>query len=385
MISFWISVVPPKMDWMRLSRRSSRSCRRAADWCSRRSGRAPSGQREPRRSRGASSAAITREGIVSPRRSSPVRGAAPTTTPNQRPRMSHPSMRTSTRRAHRGTVATGPPDARCQRRRPGAVALRRAAARQSGSRPGSVRSPRQHEHVWHSMTTATARPDSSETNVCRRSRGAQSLPNPALSQTQTSWNIFRMCRAPSGVPVAVLNTPPVSCQCDPAASRSAAWSACYCLSSPAAICASFSARRDLGVFVSHPARSARSTATDEGSPSRSTSCSHPIARASSGRTPAIRLTTMQACISEAGRRGSFSPACRFSAGGACRRRTARPGGRRGSHQGRWAPFPRPGACTGGSRLWLPGLRLAFQKGHLAAKTWWAQVGSNHRPLACKTK
>ena len=39
-------------------------------------------------------------------------------------------------------------------------------------------------------------------------------------------------------------------------------------------------------------------------------------------------------------------------------------------------LPRPGACTGGSRLWLPGLRLAFQKGRLAAKTWWAQLGSN---------
>jgi hypothetical protein len=43
-----------------------------------------------------------------------------------------------------------------------------------------------------------------------------------------------------------------------------------------------------------------------GSPSRSTSCSQPIARASSGRTPAIRLTTTQACISAAGRRGSFN-------------------------------------------------------------------------------
>jgi len=31
-------------------------------------------------------------------------------------------------------------------------------------------------------------------------------------------------------------------------------------------------------------------------------------------------------------------------------------------------FPRQRACTGGSRLWLPGPRLAFQKGHLAAKT-----------------
>jgi hypothetical protein len=30
-------------------------------------------------------------------------------------------------------------------------------------------------------------------------------------------------------------------------------------------------------------------------------------------------------------------------------------------------LPGMGECTGGSRLWLPGLRLAFQKGHLAAK------------------
>ena len=36
----------------------------------------------------------------------------------------------------------------------------------------------------------------------------------------------------------------------------------------------------------------------------------------------------------------------------------------------------PGARTGGSRLWLPGLRLAFPKCHLAAQTWWAQLGSN---------
>ena len=126
--------------------------------------------------------------------------------------------------------------------------------------------------------------------MCRRSRGAQSRPTPALSQT--SWNIFRMCLAPSGVPAAVVKTRPVSCQCDPAASRSAAWSTCHSLSAPTATCASFSARCDLGVFVSPPARSARSTATDGGLPSRSTSLCHPIARASSGRTPAIRLTTM---------------------------------------------------------------------------------------------
>jgi hypothetical protein len=74
---------------------------------------------------------------------------------------------------------------------------------------------------------------------------------------------------------------------------------------------------------------------------------------------------------------------RFSSGGACHRRAARPGGRRGMLPCPWAPFPRHGGCTGGSRPWLPGLRLEFQKGSLAAKLWWAQVGSNHRPLACK--
>jgi len=38
----------------------------------------------------------------------------------------------------------------------------------------------------------------------------------------------------------MVNTPPVSRQCDPAAFRSAAWSTCHSLSAPMAICASFS-------------------------------------------------------------------------------------------------------------------------------------------------
>ena len=38
MISFMISVVPPKIDWTWLSRQGSQSCRRAAVWCSRRRG-----------------------------------------------------------------------------------------------------------------------------------------------------------------------------------------------------------------------------------------------------------------------------------------------------------------------------------------------------------
>ncbi len=81
-------------------------------------------------------------------------------------------------------------------------------------------------------------------------RGVHSLPGPALPQT--SWNIFRICLTPSGAPVAVVNTLPVSCQLDQAASRSAAWSTCHSLSAPAAIYASSSARRDLRAFVSPP-------------------------------------------------------------------------------------------------------------------------------------
>jgi len=106
--------------------------RKAAHWCPRRSRRVPSGQREPRRSPGAIWAAITRQGIVSPRRNSPSRGVAPTTTPNQRPRMSQPSMRTSSpvsssrQTCHRSSRCTMPATAaRCGR----APASRRAAIR----------------------------------------------------------------------------------------------------------------------------------------------------------------------------------------------------------------------------------------------------------------
>ena len=53
-------------------------------------------QDEPPRSRGAIMVATTRHGIVSPRRHAPSPGVATTTTPNQRPRISQPSARTST-------------------------------------------------------------------------------------------------------------------------------------------------------------------------------------------------------------------------------------------------------------------------------------------------
>jgi hypothetical protein len=51
------------------------------DECFRRKAGLDLGQRELCRARGAIWAAITRRGIVSPRRSSPSRGVAPTTTP----------------------------------------------------------------------------------------------------------------------------------------------------------------------------------------------------------------------------------------------------------------------------------------------------------------
>ena len=141
-------------------RQSSQSCRRKAGLCSHRSRPGSFWSARAAAFARCDLAAITRRGIVSPRRSSPSRGVAPTTTPNQRPRISQPSTMTSTHRAHRGTAATDPRDARCQRRQPGAVVLPRAAARQSAPRHESGRSPRQHEHVRRPMTTAAARPSS---------------------------------------------------------------------------------------------------------------------------------------------------------------------------------------------------------------------------------
>ena len=157
-----ISEVPPKIDWMRLSRQGPALRRRTLD-----QGSAASGQRELRRSRGASWAAITRQGIISPRRNSPSRGVAPTTTPNQRPRISQPSIRTSTHRAHRGTVATDPCDARSRLRQLGAVALPQVAARQSGPRLGSARSFHQHEHGRRPMTTTAAGPSPAQRQPSR--------------------------------------------------------------------------------------------------------------------------------------------------------------------------------------------------------------------------
>ena len=100
-----------------------------------RAGRRPRATQSPRR------AAFPRAGVwPRPRRRTSGRGYP------------SPRCRRRLRSAHRGTAATGPPDARCQRRQPGAAVLPRAAGRQSAPRPGSGRSPQQHEHIWRPVT-----------------------------------------------------------------------------------------------------------------------------------------------------------------------------------------------------------------------------------------
>jgi hypothetical protein len=144
--------------------------------------------------------------------------------------------------------------------------------------------------------------------------------------------------SPSGVPAAVVNTRPVSCQRDPAASRIAVWSACHARSASTAICASCSARRDLGVFSVSPGPDPRSTATKEGrrpgrhpAPSRSPGPPRgarppsglPRCRRASARPDAANPSTLRA-----------APVPLVPAVGA-----ARSGGRSGCCKGRRPPSP----------------------------------------------
>ena len=97
-----------------------------------------------------------------------------------------------------------------------------------------------------------------------------------------------------------------------------------------------------------------------------------IDRASSGARRPPRLTTMQACTSHAGHRGPCSPHIAPATAGACRRTAHR--GPEGCSPGRRARLPHQRACTGGSRLWFPIIRLAFQKlssscGNFGGRNW----------------
>ena len=74
MISFWISVVPPKIDWMGRAAELTIVAETQRIGTPADQGGLYLGQRELRRSRSAIWAAITRHGIISPRRSSPSRG-----------------------------------------------------------------------------------------------------------------------------------------------------------------------------------------------------------------------------------------------------------------------------------------------------------------------
>ncbi len=114
MISFMISVVPPKICWTRLSHHSSHN--RGGE---RRTGvpAVQGGLHLISASRGACGAiwaAITRHGIVSPRGNSPLRSVAPTMTPAVR---SRPSCSWVARASAEGAVRTPRCAARCCRHR----------------------------------------------------------------------------------------------------------------------------------------------------------------------------------------------------------------------------------------------------------------------------
>jgi hypothetical protein len=105
------------------------------------------------------------------------------------------------RSAPRGTAAIGPRDARCQRRQPGAVVFPRAAARQSAPRPGSGRSPRQHEHVRRAMTTVTARQSSVLPPLpCQRESLTQAAASPVAGRARPAGAAFRTRCVPGRSP-----------------------------------------------------------------------------------------------------------------------------------------------------------------------------------------
>jgi hypothetical protein len=72
------------------------------------------------------------------------------------------------------------------------------------------------------LSTGTPLADSTNTKVCRISRGAQAFPSPAFSVSP--WNARIMLLALSGVPTVEAKTSPWSCQSRPACNRSSAWS-----------------------------------------------------------------------------------------------------------------------------------------------------------------
>ena len=207
--------------------------------------------------------------------------------------------------------------------------------------------------------------DSSGTNVCRRSRGAQSLPTPARSQT--SWNIFRMCLAPSGVPVAVVNTLPVSCQRDPAASRSLA------------------PRRPYG-----PASARDGTSgswcllrSDPRAAPRPTEDCRPDWRPAPTRSPGLPRGARQPSGSPECRHASARPDAADPSGLPCRSSAGGPavGARRvlvvEGDAAMAAGHPSP---SGSMHRWFPamvtGPPISVSKRPPSCKNWWAQLGSN---------
>jgi len=155
-ISFMISVVPPKIGWTRLSRRDGEQ----------RTG-APVGRGGLQLIRASRGVRVGRAGMPS---RAWDRLAAPQPPEPGRGRDDHAEPAAADIPAVDADVDTGEliaaqlpqvlGDARSQPRQPGAAALPRAGARQSGPRPGLGRSPPQHEHARRPMAISMARPSS---------------------------------------------------------------------------------------------------------------------------------------------------------------------------------------------------------------------------------
>ncbi len=107
------------------------------------------------------------------------------------------------------------------------------------------------------LSTGTPFADSTDTNVCRISRGTQSSPRPAFFVM--ILNALITLFAVKAVPTLDANSSPVFCHTSPARARSLFCCAQSFLSASTHRCGKASVRRDFCVFVSPPARSDRHT------------------------------------------------------------------------------------------------------------------------------
>jgi hypothetical protein len=120
---------------------------------------------------------------------------------------------------------------------------------------------------------------------------------------------------------------------------------------------------------SGPSRPATPTSDAQNSARRAWSPPHPQLATLYGRRQSLSFLNVELSAEFLFSKRDIKDSRRVPAVGA-----AHPGGRRGGGRGRWARFPRKKGCTGGSRRWLPALRLVFSKrpssfGNLRGRNW----------------